>query len=316
MSETCNCESTTLGNMGVPGCTPIAKIASKLILTNYFQSDGTITKIDLSDTLDATYFAERMQQYDSGVLVPLDERWYISPFLENVEDIREETVFQTFNSGKKAKVRQGTRSFTGHIIEGAAYEMLQKVKRFQCATLGAFIIDTAGNIIGNGDESGFLKPIRIDKASFDVQLVKATDAEAQMVRITFDWARLEQDSSLKMITASDIVADVLSLEGLIDVFVSFSNITTGGFTARFATSYGSAKNPVPVSGLVVGDFSLAEVSPTPGAVSITSVTESATVPGTYTFVTATTAQNDVLQLTLNKAGLDSLSVLGTSITIP
>ena len=67
-------------------------------------------------------------------------------------------------------------------------------------------------------------------------------------------------------------------------------------------------------GLELADFSLAETSPSPGAIVITSVTESS--DGVYDFVIPTATSADVLALTPSKTGFDFAAVTATAITIP
>lgn len=303
--------------MGYPGCLPIAKIAARLIFTPLFAADGTKNFIDLTATLDADYFTDRMQEYDSSdALVSPYSRWYITPTLENVEDTRAETVFQTFNSGKKSKVRQGVRTFMGFIVDGAAFEMLDKVKEFSCARIGAYVVDTAGNLHGNGQDADKLYPIAIDKQSFDPQLVKATDAEVQMIQIMFDWGRLEDDRYLKMITADSLTAvDLLEYDGLIDLYgETVGAIGQTSFTIDIHTSYGNAISPTPVTGLVAADFALYNVTDS-SAVTISSLTESLTVEGRYTVSYASQTSADVLRLTPNKFGFDGDAIKQMTITI-
>lgn len=316
MAEACPCRTLTLGNMGIPNCTPIALVAKTLILVPYYKADGTVNSITLSDTLDADYFNDRINQYDtSDVRVNLQSRWYITPPLQNVDEPKADTIYEEFDSGEKAKVRDGVRSFTGLIVKGAAYPMLKKVKKFQCSVIGAFVIDAKGNLIGNGSESGKLRPIAINKETFNPQYVKPTASTVAKINLMFDWGTLEFDDDLAMITTDDMEVNPLDLLGSIDVYATISGISTTGFTALLKTSYGSAKNPLTVKGLVAGDFTIHNVTDNLPVV-IVSCTESTTVPGTYAFTFAAQTSADVLRLTIIKNGLDGTEVEATTITIP
>lgn len=319
MTVACSCNDSTLGNMGMPGCAPIHRIARRLIFLPYFKADGTVNKIDLTATLDDDFFTDHFQEYDSAdALVTSDQRWYLTPDLENVENLRAETVFQESNAGRKFKVREGTRTFTGFIMDnlGGVPEMLAKVRRFRCAKIGVYIVDANGNIRGNGGTDGELRPFAVDKTSFDPQYIEQTDSEAPMVRITFDFGRLEDDADMKMIVASaDFPGiDLLSYPGLLDMYGKTSGaIATTGFTIDIYTSYGSAKTPVPISGLVAADFAAYNVTDA-SAITIASLTESLTVEGRYTVTYTAQTSADVIRLTPNKKGFDGSAVAALVIT--
>lgn len=313
----CNCDAYTLGNMGQPGCVPVAQETRQMILMRYFKDDGTIPYIASGETINATYWNAHIQRYDgSGTLVEADERWYISPTLENVEDVRADTVFQEFNSGTKVKVREGVNTKTFYIPNGTP-ELLAQIQKFQCEIMGVWLVDTNDAVIGNGGTSGQLRPFRIDKNSFNAQLIRATGGNAvQMIMITFDLYRTEFDKDIKMITAEDMTVPPSDLIPLIDVLGAISSISTTGFVLTATTRYGSFLGAIPVKGLVKADFVLTELSPTPGAITITSVTESSTTPGVYTFVIPTQTTADSLKLVLKKNGLDGEALETLAIVIP
>jgi hypothetical protein len=74
-----------------------------------------------------------------------------------------------------------------------------------------------------------------------------------------------------MIATSEITPDMRTLTGLKDVNNTVSSITTTSFTATLTYDYGTAVTKQPVKGLLIGDFDLNELTPTPGSITITSV---------------------------------------------
>lgn len=317
MSEICSCDDYALGNMGTPGCTPVAQETRRLILTRYFKDNGDIPAIVTADTIDAAFWNEHIQRYDNtGALVAADERWYITPDLENAEDVRADPVFQEFNSGAKAFVREGVRSMS-YLIPNGTPELLAQILKFKCEEMGVWLVDMKDQVIGNGSVSGELRPIRIAKNSFHAMLVKATGGNTvQGIMITFDLHRLEYDHDLKLITADDMAVIPSELNPLIDVLGVISSVTTTGFVLTATARYGSFLGRLAIEGLVKADFVLTELSPTPGAITITSVTESTTTPGQYTFVIPTQTAADELKLVLKKVGLDGEALESLAITIP
>ena len=121
----------------------------------------------------------------------------------------------------------------------------------------------------------------------------------------------EKDADVKVVGGLDYTGS--DLYGLIDADATYSAITTAGFTATItSTCYGGA-----VEGLLLGDFSLAEVSPTPGVESIASVTESSA--GVYDIVLTTpAASTEVFRLSASKDRFDfsEMSDGTNDITIP
>jgi hypothetical protein len=96
---------------------------------------------------------------------------------------------------------------------------------------------------------------------------------------------------------------------LLDVSGTASAISTTGFTMTLVDPYGD-----PVEDLVSGDFSLEETSPTPGSITISSVTE--TSAGVYAFTFGAQTSADVLSLTPSKNGYDFSAIPSVTITIP
>lgn len=322
MSEICACDSYALGNMGVPDCAKVAAETRQLILAPYFKSAGTVQSIAAADALTTVYWNTHVQRYDnSGALVTADNRWYITPVLENPEDVRAEDTFQEFNSGARYFVREGVRTFTAYIVEKATPELLAKIKRFGCEDMGVLLVDNKGNIIGNGSEATKLRFLKINRSSFRATLVKATGGSAvQMIMITFELDRLEEDHDLKMINAADMTVSPFDLNPLIDLTGTVVGTpTTTGFVINLKTSYGSFQNPIGPNGLVAADFVLTELAPTPCAITITSVTESTPASGggvNYTFVIPTQTSGDTFKLVLKKVGYDAEALEAVVIEIP
>jgi hypothetical protein len=131
----------------------------------------------------------------------------------------------------------------------------------------------------------------------------------QLSKIQFNWLGTVKDGDLRTLKAPTSYNPLTDLRGLVDTAATYSAITTTSFTATLTDEYGCA-----ISGLLVGDFALTETSPTPGAIVITSVTESS--DGVYDFVIPAATSADVLALTPSKTGFDFAAVTATAITIP
>lgn len=306
----CKCDAG-LGNTGTPNCAPIASVTKKVIFVPTYKSDGTRNYIDLTTTLDAAYLTAAINNATTS------ERWFPLPYFENVTSERAESSFEEAPSGRRNFIKKGTRTLTGEIWgKDAQPQLIGKIEQTRCVDVSIFIVDIDGNIIGSGDvtDTGKLYPIRLDSQSIDAVLMAATDSTTQKIMVTMSFDDVEKDQDLYMLIADeDFTFDALDNNGLLDIYSSYSSITTTGFVANLYTSYGSLKDLIVDAGLVAGDFSLYNVT-TASSITITSVTESP--DGTYTFVIPLQASADVLRLTPSKNGRDYTEVVANTITIP
>lgn len=304
MAIDCTCNNT-LRNLGNPDCPPVFQIAKKFIFVPRFDSTGAVNKILKTDLTSFANVEAKIEAAD-----PLD-RWYPTAEVENVEDIREEPVRQEFNSGKSIVVRDGFRTNTAFIPLGSTQE-LDAYKSYGCAEFGAYIVDAGGNIIyyEDANDPDYAYPILVDTDTYHAMLVKATDAEVQMVMLSWQWRQSQRDQNLRFVEASDLDYDIESLSGLFDVEVTFSNNNTGTFdtfTFLITTQFG-----VPVKNLVEADFigfgaatadSIYNVS-TGLDVAILTFTDDP-VDGQYTITFAAQSNNDVMRLNAPiKDGID------------
>lgn len=308
----CACNATLRNTKG-SSCPNLMDIMKRFVIWPEFGEDGS--KNEFATTASLTW-ATLEPLLNSGT--DNQDRLYPVEVIENVEDVRAETVYFTFASGKKAKVKDGVRSVVAFIpFQGPEY--LSKLQSWSCAKFGILPIDKADDLIYITDRTTELKvqPILVDENSWDVQLVKKTDTDPLMIRIAFDFRDTQSDALLRMVEAADL--DFSPLEdfyGLYDVESTESAISQTGFTLTLLTDYGK-----PVTGLVAADFfdsvggtasRLYNVTDS-AAVTITSCTE--TAPGVYAFVFASQTVSDVIRITPVKNRYDFAEVIANTVTI-
>jgi len=304
MAQNCDCSAVVFGNTGENPCKQIQDVARHIGLTFTKDASGASKVYDIATQLAA--FTGMKALIDNPAPA---ERVYWLTELENVTNLREDSVFQTFNSGRQAKVRDGFKNFVGMLV-AAPYEMLGEIKALSCKALSALVMDKSDNLIGyKGGTSADLKPIRINTSSFDAVYVEPTETEAGGIMIKFQWALSQTDENLRVVKAGALDYTSEELYGLLTVNGASSSLTTTGVTLNLSTVYGE-----PVSGLLIGDFALAELSPTPGAGTITSVTETAN--GVYDIVWTAETTGDVLALTITKEFYDFALVNAQTYLIP
>ena len=300
----CDC-NVVFGNTGTPDCVSIGSVTYRLIGVPTYDSTGVRNFITTTDTLDSAYFSALINQSDSS------KRWYPLPVMKNVEDLRGEDLTESFNDGSTAFIQEGSRTFTGIAIKNPSPVLLGKMKSWRCSNISVYVIDTDGNILGNGGTADTLYPFELDSETWSPKYMKTTDTTVAKIQLDYTYAKSENDEDIRMIAADETSIDVKNLEGLQDVTCVISAITTTSFTATLTGSYGTAVAKNKIKGLLVADFDLNELTPTPGAIVITSVTESA--DGVYNFVTPTATSADVDTLDLVKVGFEMTQA---TITIP
>lgn len=296
--EACKC-SLTLGNTGLPGCEPIMTNAFKIIYMEQYASDGTRNGVTLADTLNEAYFSGKVNETDPT------KRWFPTSKLDNVTDLREDNIIETFEDQSEAMVDQAPRKFQAWFVQRAT-QLLAKLNLARCKKIAAFIVDTNGSLIGNISADGTtLYPIAIDKNTWRARLVKATATTVQKLQLNFSFAQSESDEDLRIIVKSEMDNyNLKNLDGLLDGILTISDITATVFRVTAKTIYGSAINQGPIPGLLLADITVFN-STTSAAVIPSAVVE--TVPGVsgiYDVTIAAQTAADAMTTTFTKDGFE------------
>lgn len=248
MAIDCTCNNT-LQNLGAPDCPPVMQIARKFIFVPKYDSNGDLNKILLND-VNLSNLTTLINATDPA------NRYFPTAEMENVEDLREDPVTQEFNSGKIITVRDGFRTNTGYIPLGSTQE-LGAYKSYGCAEFGVYVLDNGGNFIYYKDASDptYAYPILVDNETFHSMLIKATDAEVQMVMVRWQWKQSMKDQNLRFISSDSLDFGSEDLRGLYDTTAEYSAISTAGFTVSIETNY-----DIPVQGITLPDLTLFETT--------------------------------------------------------
>jgi len=299
----CKCD-VGLSNLGLPNCVPIAGVTKKIILLPYYDNDGNINSVDCADAFDEAYFVAKAND-------TADKRWQVTPEVKNVDDVKGDSIFESFNDASNLLVQEGTRTFNG-VMPQQSPAFLGQLKGARCVQLGVFIIDKNGALIGSGIVEGKLQPFRVDNNTWNATLVKGTDTTLQKVMLSFEYSRLELDENIRMITADSFTFDLLNLQAVKDVNLTGLAVTLPSqidFTAE--TIYGSQCALVKVQGL--GDPTLTDFVVTVDGVpdAILSVTEASA--GVYTIgITSVLVGGEVVVVTIAKDNFEVAS--GNTVT--
>lgn len=284
-----------LANTGSALCPFLMKVSRRVVLVPKIGSDGTVNKIDSADDLTLSFLEEKMNAED-----PMD-RYYVLPLIENVENVRAETVFFEWNSGQKVRIRQGARTFSCALPnDNTDTSLLKRLQNWYGQSFGVFLIDQAGNWIydqGNDEADEALYPIAVDGNSFDVNLVTETYAEPLYTMLQFDFASDNNDGNLLYVGYQSLDFDAKSSElyGLWDLTIT-GTASTSEVLFDVVTNY-----EVPVSGLLDTDITLLNVT-TELALTVDTLVESVATPGSYTATfTGTVSASDIVRLTISKS---------------
>jgi hypothetical protein len=293
--KSCDCNAG-LSNTGVPNCVPVQGITSSLILVPLTANDGTKNGIDLSASIPT--WSDYVNEADAS------KRWFPLPKFENVELPKADSLFEEANSGRKAYLRQGVRSFAGELWQDdSTPTFLGKLQASRCVQFGIYIVDVEGDLIGS-EVNGILYPIPVDNDSWDPKFMFATDATVQKIMLGFDFYRLFDESTMKMITAEESGIDFNSLEGLLDVELTVASATTTAITVSANLDYGTAYNPILYKGATASSDWLLENVDAGATVTIDAVTEGP--DGTYIvdYTSAGLASGVNLKLSVAKTGFE------------
>ena len=292
----CTCDSQ-VKHLGLPGCSAQIGIPKRLIWVPTFKTDGTLNYIDTSTAAIDTSAYWNGLQYNTD---PSARYFPLPADIESVETDRSETVYQTFESGRKIKVRDGVRSFKGFYPEMAT-PMIDKLDSKGCAKHSIFIVDHYGNLVGEEKSSGKLYPLQIADNSMDAFFKFANDSTVSGVPIMLEFAQNVRDAKISYIPASEIGIDLFTqFNGKLDTSIAQVAANRGATTFQFDMylDYGNVVKKKPVEDLVAADLLLYNVTDS-ASVTISTLVESTTVPGRYTVTFATQTVTDILRLSLN-----------------
>lgn len=298
------------GNTGYyTTCDSNFKAMRGMFITPTYDSDGVLNMIEAGTLIDAAYLTARLNDTDTS------KRWYPLMGVEAATSERADPTFFDNPSGAAEFVKQGVRNLS-YELRKRGPEFLGQISACVCSEYSVYFIDLDGKLRGMitavGVDSDFF-PVKIQPASFYPSLVQATEDNPEHLLVKFQYGLTEKDELLRTYPDGLITADLLAAKGLVDVYAAFSTITATGFVVDLTTRYTNG-NKAKVTGLIAGDFTLEDVTDS-SSISITTVTESLTTPGKYTFVHASTTTSKVKMLSATKPGYDFTPVEATTFTV-
>ena len=280
---------------GVGACPFNLQILRRIVLVPLLDSQGEVNKVTNIAELTKLFIQGKFDESEA-----LD-RYYSTPLLENVEQPRAETTFFEYNSGNKARVKQGTRTFTGWWPDSDP-QFLERMQSWYSQEFGFFGIDKWGNFVysqnlqDDGDEA--LYPIPIDGNSWDVNMVTASDTDPYYIMAQFDYKQDFNDAAIRYadIKSLDFDGRTSDFYGLMKLTPTVPAGTVAGVTTivNVKTDY-----DVAVSGLLFSDFILYDVTADVD-LNVSAAVEDVNVAGKYTLTSDTTVQTNTTRVTVFK----------------
>ena len=301
----CECGLAGIGNSGYSSNLTIKKPVGLIFLKKY-ANDGTRNGIDVNSvTFDQAYLDGQYNQTDWS------KRWFPYMGLKGSAITVADSTFDEAADGTKYFVKDGVISFTGDLYK-APNQLLCKLASMRCHDVVAYIVDECGSLFGGSfdKENGMLYGISLESQTINAFFNFATDSTVEKISLSFDFKTDAKICAIAGIPNTSITGDLLGSRGLVSVNASVVNALETGATVSYTGEYGNVLDCSAALGMDISNFTLTEISPTPGVVAITSVNESA--DGVYDVV-ATLASGGVYELV---AVLDYHEIAVATITVP
>lgn len=278
------------------------QILRRLVLVPLYNESGELNKFDSPE--DVTKAAIQAKFDDAESL----NRFYSLPLMENVEQPRAETTFFEYNSGNKARVKQGTRTFTGWLPDSDP-QFLGRMQSWYNQDFGFYAVDKWGNFVyaknlqDTSDNAAY--PIPIDGASWDVNMVTTTDAEPFYNMLQFDYKQDFNDAAIRYvdIQALDLDGRTADFYGLLPLVPTVPTPATGVTTVAYVkTDYDT-----PVTGLITANFEMYDVT-NEGDLNVSNVVEDAITSGKYTITSDAVLTTTTVKVTVTETKYQTGSV--------
>lgn len=289
-----------IGNTGIPAGAKIFKKPVKAFLVQTFDDSGLRNDLDFSSTTSLTKAAldALVQNSDPS------KRWYPLPKLYDAVLAKGDPVLDTAGDGTNFFIQEGVRTSVFMLKQQDA-TLIQSFDTLECAgnaDWSIFFVDTCDQVLVEQVEAKKGRPLQIATSTFNAFYQFMTDTTSNNITVNFDFDKFLKDGRLKVVEV-DSDANILKTEGLKTVRVDYSTVlvTVTAATGIMTFDYGPLGADIKYKGAVTADFSLDEISPTPGVVPGFAVAEG--LPGVYAITYTLEAQDDVLELTSTSTGL-------------
>lgn len=295
-------------NTGFPSaCIGAIQAAAYAISVPLYDKEGNPNRIAKNAVLDQAYLTARINDTDES------RRWYVwGKKINEATAPRAENVVEEAPDGSKYFIREGVRSATFTMF-GTSPQHAASIDSARCISTGLYLFDEQFQLIAKYSpetDADYIYPMPVADNTLAAVWNMGENAATAKTVVTFDFDKALEDGQIYTVEHTFAIATV---KGLVDVIVEFSNISTTGVTAKLQTIYGKANDLVEVTGVLIGELSLYNVTDS-AAVTIATLTE--VEDGVYNLTFAAQTIGDVLYLDGVKTGYDFTKVKAQRFVIP
>ena len=304
-ADNCICGTPAALDFGNPGCNLEMKQAAFPLFMYRYKADGTRNSIDVSSaTLGADIVAKLATSTD------IIERLFPTTKVRNQTVPRTDTEYETTSNGDKFTLdgQGGIYSFLWEYYEaGAAFAISRQFQKMGCAEIDMYIVDISGNIWGTktSDTSTDLYGYKLSKSTIENFYSFAVPGNVGKNMFSVDLDAFECVENSYAITSAELVdtggisgTDIVPLTAGYQTLTSPSNTTLNTVVYM---SYGSAGTRKPITGLLIGAFTVYDET---GAASITPSGVVESPDGTYLITVPAMTATNIIRVEVAATGFD------------
>jgi len=289
------------GNTGVRNTGLTFGKPTRMFLVRTVADDGTPNTIDLTTTgtkVDQTFLDTRQRELDAS------KRWFDIGKLENVAIVKADNVTFESGGGTVFQIRDGIQTVAFMLMKQDV-KLLKAFVQVKCGSasdFSVFMVDDCDNILVEELTTDIGSPLKIAAGTFTSDWIFANETDPNMISFSWNIDQVVDVEKWDTINGDEVVTaniqsplSIFAATGLEDSNVTVT--TTTGTADIFFDQGGLGKgNKERVTGLVVADFSLKQISPTAAVATLSSVTENPSGSGKYEFLWVVENPGDVLQV--------------------
>lgn len=289
----CSC-NLGMGNTGEFNCQDLFGLTRGVAVMETIASDLSRNRIDISTAI-GTSFSDLLTESDKT------KRLFPITGLRNVDYPKEETQYETDNTGQKERIRKGIQSFMAEKWK-VSNVFVSKVQQGECGRKSIYYI-TDNGVVGVKKTEGastYWYPLEVQ--AFDADYVPRKGDAVEKMMLGFDQDVNLNVGELWMLTWDDLGIDIEDMVGLFDA--NFTEVTAPAADTpvlgdtqveyRLTTDYGSGVADIQnIAGQVVADFQLYN-NTTAADITVTAalvVTEVAGTKYTFSYTSQTVADS-------------------------
>lgn len=199
-------------------------------------------------------------------------------------------------------ISEGKKMVSFELI-GTPAKLKSYVDSLRCQTIGFYGVSASGQLLGQRSSADEMKPIPVQNQTIYSKIIDKTKETLAKMRVTFMIDERFDDADLAFIPSSEVTADLLTTEALIEATATAGASTTTTTTMEIQLDFslsgqvsGTAPNGLePLTNFDSTSYFAIYNNTTLASVAVSGVTESSTTDGLYTLTFTAQTTADVLE---------------------